>query len=109
VRHFATSAFAADPGLHWKSVALRLRKRRLGVNTVGSSDSPEPAGPLAASNDPSVEVLANEARIHELCIERPAIVAYLRTIPPGKQAIALVHALEVGVTEMLARRERFGR
>jgi hypothetical protein len=31
----------------------------------------------------------------------------LQTIPAGKQTIALVHALEVGVTEMIARRERF--
>jgi hypothetical protein len=76
---------------------------------VGLTDSPEPLDPLVASTDSSVEVLATEARIHDLCIERPAIVAYLKTIPAGKQAIALVHALEVGVTEMIARRERFGR
>ena len=36
-----------------------------------------------------------------------SIVGYLKTIAPDKQAIALIHALEVGVTEMLARRERF--
>ena len=44
---------------------------------------------------------------HELSIERASIVDYLKTIAPDKQVIALVHALEVGVTEMLARRERF--
>ena len=54
-----------------------------------------------------MEVLATTMRIHELSIERPAIVAYLQRIPPDKQAIALVHALEVGVTELAARRERF--
>jgi hypothetical protein len=63
--------------------------------------------PIAASTEQPVEVLATTMRIHELSIERPAILAYLRTIPPEKQALALVHALEVGVTEMAARRERF--
>jgi hypothetical protein len=56
-----------------------------------------------------VEVLETSMRIHDLSIERPAIVAYLRTIAPDKQEIALVHALEVGVTEMASRRERFHR
>jgi hypothetical protein len=48
-------------------------------------------------------------RIHDLSIERPAIVAYLKAIAPDKQEIALVHALEVGVTELASRRERFQR
>jgi hypothetical protein len=46
-------------------------------------------------------------QIYELCIERPAVLAYLQTIPAEKRSIALVHALGVGVTELLARRERF--
>lgn len=54
-----------------------------------------------------VEVLPNSVRIHELTIERPAIAAYLEHIAPDKLEIALVHALEVGVTELVARRERF--
>jgi len=37
------------------------------------------------------------------------IVAYLRAIAPDKQEIALLHALEVGVTELASRRERFQR
>jgi hypothetical protein len=56
-----------------------------------------------------VEVLDTMMRIHELCIERPNIVAYLGKIAPEKQEIALVHALEVGITELIARRERFQR
>jgi hypothetical protein len=63
--------------------------------------------PIAAGR--SVEVLETMMRIHELCIERPNIVAYLGKIAPEKQEIALVHALEVGVTELIARRERFQR
>ena len=54
-----------------------------------------------------MEVLETTMLIHELLIERPSIVAYLQTISPAKQQIALVHALEVGVTELVARRERF--
>ena len=61
--------------------------------------------------DPSVkrpvQVLATKMQIHDLCIERPAIVAYLQNIAPEKQELALLHALEVGITEMVARRERF--
>lgn len=58
-------------------------------------------------NGQTVQVTEHEMHIHDLCIERPAIIAYLQSIPPSKQTIALVHALEVGVTEMIARRERF--
>ena len=54
-----------------------------------------------------VQVLSTSMTIHELSIERPSIVDYLKTIAPDKQALALVHALEVGITEMIARRERF--
>ena len=65
--------------------------------------------PRSRVGDPerSVEVLPNSVRIHELTIERAAIAAYLDHIAPDKQEIALVHALEVGVTELAARRERF--
>ena len=57
--------------------------------------------------DRAVEVLDTSMRIHELNIERKSIVAYLQKISPDKQEIALVHLLEVGVTELIARRERF--
>lgn len=62
--------------------------------------------PTAEPVEKPVEVHATMMRIHELSIDRPAILAYLQTIPPGKQEIALVHALEVGVTELIARRGR---
>jgi hypothetical protein len=54
----------------------------------------------------SVQVLSESMEIHELSIEHPAVVAYLQTIDPGKQEIALVHAIEVGITELVARRAR---
>jgi hypothetical protein len=56
-----------------------------------------------------VEVVGTTMRIHELCVDRPSIVAYLGKIAPEKQEIALLHALEVGITELIARRERFQR
>jgi hypothetical protein len=34
-------------------------------------------------------------------------VKYLEAIAPAKQEIALIHALEVRVTELIARRARF--
>ena len=71
------------------------------TTVVGDTD------PLAAG--PAVEVLDTMMRIHELRIDRPNIVAYLAKIAPEKQEIALVHAIEVGVTELIARRERFQR
>lgn len=54
-----------------------------------------------------VHVEGAAVRIDDLTIDRQSIVDYLRSIHPSKQEIALVHALEVGVTELVARRERF--
>ena len=67
----------------------------------------EPLEPIAAMTERPVEVLLKTVRVHDLTIERPAVAAYLEHIAPDKQEIALVHALEVGVTELVARRERF--
>jgi len=71
----------------------------------------EPLEPIATLTerdaDRPIEVLSTSVRIRELTIERPAIAAYLEHIAPDKLDIALVHALEVGVTELVARRERF--
>jgi hypothetical protein len=54
-----------------------------------------------------VQVEDTTMLIHDLRVDRADIVAYLQGIPPEKQEIALVHALEVGVTELVARRRRF--
>ena len=56
-----------------------------------------------------VEIQSTTLNIQELRIERPSIVDYLKAISPDKQEIAIVHALEVGITEMALRRERFQR
>jgi hypothetical protein len=60
-----------------------------------------------ASTPERVQVLSTSMHIRDLSIERPSIIAYLQNIPPEKLEIALVHALEVGITEMQMRRERF--
>jgi hypothetical protein len=63
--------------------------------------------PRSVADAHPVHVEGTAVRIDELTIERQTIVEYLRTIHPSKQEIALVHALEVGVNELVARRERF--
>jgi hypothetical protein len=63
--------------------------------------------PIAASPERSIQVVSSSVRIRDLTIDRVAIAAYLDAIAPDKQEIALVHALEVGITEMAARRARF--
>jgi hypothetical protein len=62
---------------------------------------------VAGTRQTSVQVLSMRMRIHNVSIDRPAVVAYFKSIPADKQEIALVHALEVGIAELAARRERF--
>ena len=59
-----------------------------------------------ATNSGNIQVLSTTMHIHDLSIEQPAVVAYLQAIDPGKQEIALVHAIQVGITELVARRAR---
>jgi len=74
------------------------------VDTPFAQDIVEPASP---GTERRVHVESTTIRIHDLRIDRQAIAAYLNAIAPEKQEIALIHALEVGVTEMIARRARF--
>ena len=62
--------------------------------------------PMATSTRRSIQVLSMKMRIQDVSIEKPAIVAYFNSIPADKQEIALVHALEVGINELAARRGR---
>jgi hypothetical protein len=64
-------------------------------------------GPVATITERPVQVLTTTMRVQKLTIDRPAVVAYFQGIPADKQEIALVHALEVGVTELAVRRSRF--
>ena len=63
--------------------------------------------PIASSNERSVQVFSSTVRIQQLVIDRPAVAAYLGGIANDKQELALIHALEDGVTELVARRRRF--
>jgi len=76
------------------------------VETVTASTEPVDT-PSPETGAHGVEVTSTMVHIHDVSIERAAIVKYLESIAPGKQEIALVHALEVGITELLARRARF--
>jgi len=70
-----------------------------------ASTEPTEASPVRDVH--GVEVTPTKVHIHDISIDRAAVVKYLESIAPGKQEIALVHALEVGVTELIARRARF--
>jgi hypothetical protein len=63
--------------------------------------------PVAGTKETAVQVLSSRIRIHNMNIDRPSVIAYLKNIPADKQEIALVHALEVGIAELTARRGRF--
>jgi hypothetical protein len=60
--------------------------------------------PLAGSVARRIEVHATTVCIHDVSVDRSAIAEYLQAIDAAKQEIALIHALEVGVTEILVRR-----
>ena len=71
----------------------------LGAVVTVSTPTPTPA-------QPHVELQSGKMLIHELAVERPEILEYLRTIDPDKHEIALVHAIEVGIMEIMARKQR---
>ena len=62
--------------------------------------------PMAATTRRSIQVLSMKMRIQDVSIDRPAVVAYFNSVPADKLEIALVHALELGVAELVARRTR---
>ena len=74
------------------------------TNVHDENDDPAPIAPSGAS---TIAVDGNMLHIRELSTERATIVMYLQTIAPSKQEIALLHALEVGIKELAARRVRF--
>jgi hypothetical protein len=69
----------------------------------------EDIAPVASITKRPIQVLTSTMRLQKLVIDRPAIVAYFQSIPADKQEIALVHALEVGVTELGVRRGKIKR
>ena len=71
------------------------------------TNAPDELEPVAGMKETSVQVLSMRMRIHDVNVEKPAVVAYFKNIPADKQEIALVHAIEVGIAELTMRRERF--
>jgi hypothetical protein len=45
-------------------------------------------------------------RIREFSVQTRSVVDYLKSIAPDKREIALAHALEVGIAELLRRRAK---
>ena len=69
-------------------------------------------GPIAVApfaSTQSVNVQRKEIQIQNLKIERQGIVDYLQRMSADKVEVALLHALEVGVVEIEARRAGFRR
>lgn len=61
----------------------------------------------AAPAEAPIELLADGARLHHLEIMSAGLAEYLTAIPAEKRLIAITHVIEVGLTEVLARRERW--
>jgi hypothetical protein len=88
-----------------------VRRKLMNPNTLGALvtvATPVVSTPATVSTpaQPHVELQSGKMLIHELAVERPEILEYLRTIAPDKHEIALVHAIEVGVMEIMARKQR---
>jgi hypothetical protein len=60
--------------------------------------------PLAGAVGRRIEVRATTVHIHDVSVNCSTIAEYLQAIDGSKQEIALIHALQVGVAEILARR-----
>ena len=60
--------------------------------------------PVADDAGTRVLVFNMSVRVRDLTVNRQAVAEYLNTIPTDKRDLALVRAIEVGVTEILARR-----
>jgi len=65
--------------------------------------------PVGGTREATVQVLSQRMKIHNVSIDRAAIVQYFKNVPADKREIALVHAIEVGIAELSARRERVKR
>ncbi len=77
------------------------------LRTVGTAmNPPATAAKPREKVGPAVEVLAEGMRIKEILVSRPDVVAYIEGIAPDKREVALIHAIEIGITEILARRRR---
>jgi hypothetical protein len=60
--------------------------------------------PLAEDVSKRIRLLSTSLRVSDVSFTRASVVAYFRTVAPEKLELALAHALEVGVAELLHRR-----
>ena len=60
--------------------------------------------PVGVHTRSRVRVAAASVQIRELSVQARAVVDYLKSIAPEKREIALAHALEVGIVELIRRR-----
>ena len=72
---------------------------------MDASAEPVAIEPLAAAYAPIEQ--PERTQILQLTIDRPVILSYLRNIAPDKVEVALLHALEVGIAALQARRAEF--
>ena len=71
--------------------------------------NPKPLGGIVSvgtSLQSQVELQPSKLLIHELAVSRQEILDYIRAISPDKREIAVMHAIEVGVMEIMARKRR---
>jgi hypothetical protein len=87
-----------------QAVGTAIRTVGSAIKPAGTAPKPKPAA--REKLGPAVEVLAEGMRINEILVSRPDVVAYIEGIAPDKREVALVHAIEVGITEILVRRRR---
>jgi hypothetical protein len=84
--------------------------QHVGIAVKRVASAIQPAGgatqPARETAGPPVEVLKNGMRINELWVARPDVVAYIGGIAADKREVALIHAIEVGITEIQLRRRR---
>ena len=117
VRRFATCIAVSAPNAEtFAGTRLALVRATMGKQeesametavTTTTHDESVDQEPNVHTADRTIEVDGAALHIRGLKTERPSIVGYLSTIAPSKQEIALLHALEVGITELAVRRERF--
>jgi hypothetical protein len=89
--------------LHQVSAASRLRH----TIAEGTQVKTQTRAVQPMAIPPSIQVRPpTTMNIHDLSIEQPAVVAYLQAIDPARQEIALVHGIQVGIAELVARRAR---
>ena len=91
-----------------RPVGSALQAVGTAIRTVGTAMNPAGTPKPAAREKPgpAVEVLAEGMRINEVWVSRQDVIAYIEGIAPDKREVALVHAIEIGITEILARRRR---